>query len=141
MEQLVKNQPDWDDTFNKNFSKFGNSSFTDNVIYLNGAQKDTNGGQLWWVCRSLGETNLYHIEGYLQLPAVAAGQTIDVFNVPGITSTVRSAMIALKDGFVDNNVHLDTSSNPGTFCIKNFSSQDQKSWKAKYCVWAVCDNN
>ena len=139
MEQLVKNQPDWDETFNRNFSKFGNSNFTDNVIYLNGAQKDTNGGQIWWRCSNLGETKLYQIEGYVQLPTVAAGQTIDVFNIPGITSTVRSAMITLKDGSHEG-IYLDKSSNPGTFCISNYSVQTQNSWKAKYCIWAICDN-
>lgn len=140
MEQLVKNQPDWDETFNRNFGKFGNSYYTDNVIYLNGTQKDTNGGQIWWRCSTLGETKLYQIEGYVQLPTVAAGQTIDVFNIPGITSIVRSAIITLKDGFKADNVYLDKSSNPGTFCINNYSSQTQNSWKAKYCIWVICDN-
>lgn len=140
MEQLVKNQPDWDEPLNRNFEKFWNSQFTDNIIYLNGAQKDTSGGQLYWRCCALGETKLYHIEGYVQLPTVAAGQTIDVFNIPGITSTVRSTMITLKDGFRGDGIYLDKSSNPGTFCISNYSGQEQKSWKAKYCIWVICDN-
>ena len=140
MEQLVKNQPDWDETFNRNFSKFGNSDYTDNVIYLNGAQKDTSGGQIWWRCSNLGETKLYQIEGYVQLPTVAAGQTIDVFNIPGLTSTVRSAMIVLKDGFKAGSIYLDKSGNPGTFCISNYSGQTQNSCRAKYCIWVICDN-
>lgn len=139
MEQLVKNQPDWDEPLNRNFEKFWNSQYTDNIIYLNGAQKDDNGGQLYWRCCNLGEAKLYQIEGYLQLPTVAAGQSIDVFNVPGITNTVRSTMVALKDGFHEG-IYLDKSSNPGTFCISNYSGQEQKSWKAKYCIWVICDN-
>lgn len=140
MKQIDKHQQDWDEPINENFEKFGNSDYTDNVIYLNGAQKDTNGGQIWWRCSTLGETKLYQIEGYVQLPTVAAGQTIDVFNIPGMTSTVRSAMITLKDGFKGNGIYLDKSGNPGTFCISNYSGQTQNSWRAKYCIWVICDN-
>ena len=141
MDQIIKNQPDWDDTINKNFSKFSNEVFSDNVIYLNGAKKnDAPGTQLFWRCSNLGEIKLYQIQGYLQLPTIADGQTIDVFNIPGITGDVRAAMIMLKDGFLNDKIYLDYSSNPGTFHIINYSGQAQQSWLARYGIWVICDN-
>lgn len=141
MDQIIKNQPDWDDTINKNFSKFSNEGYSDNVIYLNGAQKaDDSGAQLWWRCSNLGEIKLYQIQGYVNLPTIADGQTIDVFNIPGITDTVRSMMLMLKDGFQDNKIYFDYSSTPGTFHIINYSGKAQQPWTARYCIWVICDN-
>lgn len=142
MDKIIKNQPDWDDTINKNFSKFSNDDFSDNVIYLNGTQKHDNPGgtQLYWRCSTLGEIKLYQIQGYVQFPTLAAGQTIDVFNIPGITGTVHSIMVMLKDGFQDNGIYIDYSSNPGTFHIINYSGKAQQSWTARYGIWVICDN-
>lgn len=139
MQTLIKNQPDWDDTINKNFSKFSNSDFSDNVIYLNGAIKD-KGLPLWYRCYHIGEVKLFTVEGFIDMPDIKPGQTIDVFNIPAITSKVHGLLYnnfeASKQAFLNFN---ETAY--GTFCIKNETTDVIKNWHPRYELLIVCDND
>ncbi|MCH9393178.1 hypothetical protein MM193_00500 [Limosilactobacillus reuteri] len=139
MEQIIKNQPDWDDVINKNFSKFSNSGFSNNVIYLNGAKKDDT-FPLWYRCYSLGECKIYAVQGYVDMPDLAPGQTVDVFNIPAITDTPRYVNVQTVASSADAVLTQSESAN-GTFAIKNTSSSAINNWHPRYSMLIICNND
>lgn len=140
MEQIIKNQPDWDDTINNNFSKFSHSEFSDNVIYLNGAKKDAN-LPLYYRYYNVGEFTIYTVQGYIGIPDLAAGQQIDVFNIPAITQKVRYLNVQTMDPS-DTKALLDREEAPnGTFFVLNRSSNPIKDWYPRYSMLIICDND
>lgn len=140
MKQIVKNQPDWDNPINENFSKFKNDDPSGNVIYLNGASKDDSNFPMWWGCYHVGDIKFYVIDGYIGLPDVANGQQIDVFNIPGINSKVLSAFAQTKDGSRGDSFYLTDGTTNGTFGVVNFSGETVRAHKARYTVLVICEN-
>lgn len=138
MEQIDKHQQDWDKTINDNFAKFEEGSFTDNVIYLNGANKSTKHGfPLNWKRFDLGVVALYEIEGYIDLPTIKAGQEIDIINIPG-AGALQFAIAQLADDFLSNNLYIHKSSKPGTLCIHNSSTSDVAAHTSMYQILMTC---
>ena len=141
MDQIIKNQPDWDDVINKNFAKFKQEGYTNNVIYLNGAAKDDNKSPLWYRCLHLGETNLLEAEGFIKTPSLTAGQSIDIVNFPGVTGHIKTVVSQNVYGWKDNVPVLSKSNNPGTLNLTNYSTSDVGAWEMGYSILAVYDND
>lgn len=140
MKQIIKNQPDWDDVFNENFKKFTNDSPSGNVIYLNGASKANGDFPIWWGCYHVGDVKFYVIDGYVDLPDIANGQQIDVFNIPGIDSKVLLASAQVKDGARGDSFYLKDGTTNGTFSIVNYSGETVKEHRARYTIFVMCEN-
>lgn len=137
MEQIVKHQEDWDDVINKNFGKFSDGQFSDNVIYLNGAKRNDS-NPIWHCGYSLGVVKLFVVQGMITLPDLAAGQTIDVFNIPAITSKVQSTQVYYLGP--DRGVKLNNDGSvPGTFSASNTTSDTNKSLVMNFKLLAICD--
>ncbi|MBD5806885.1 hypothetical protein [Limosilactobacillus walteri] len=137
MERIIKNQPDWDDAINKNFSKFGSTDWSDNVVYLNGTQKDAT-LPLQWSKKGLGDITMFVIQGYVKLPDISNGQSIDVFNIPGINTT-DFQIGSVEDGALEQ-TYLTPSTNGGTITFKNYSGQDQKAHNARISIIIISNN-
>lgn len=139
MKQINKYQQDWDEPINENFSKFANDDFSDNVIYLNGATKDS-GFPLWYRCCHVGEVKFFFVNGFIDMPDLQSGQRIDVFNIPAISSKVHHLIYnnaeASQPAFLDFNESAN-----GTFSIKNISTEVIKDWHPRYTMLIVCDND
>lgn len=141
MDKIIKNQPDWDDVINKNFAKFKQEGYTDDVIYLNGTAKDDKQSPLWYRCLHLGETNLVEAEGFIKTPNLAPGQTIDIVNLPGVTGHIKTVVSQNVYGGRDNVPILSKSNNPGTLNLTNYSTSDTGVWQMGYSILAVYDND
>ena len=139
MKQINKHQQDWDEPINENFAKFSNSEFFSNTIYLNGATRDS-AFPLWYRCYNLGEAKLYTIQGFIDMPDLAVGQSIDVFNVPGITGTIRFLSVQNVEAKKEDTILMNSSSANGTFTIVTRSSEPIKNWHPRYSILVICDN-
>ena len=137
MEKIIKNQPDWDEPINENFAKFSSTDWSDNVIYLNGTQKDT-GLPLQWSKKGLGDITMFIIHGYVKLPDISNGQSIDVFNIPGINIT-DFQIGSVEDGAIEQ-TYLTPSTNGGTITFNNYSGQEQKAHSVKISIIIISNN-
>ena len=137
MERIIKNQPDWDNTINENFQKFSNTDWSDNVIYLNGAQK-AMAFPLQWSRKGLGDITMFVIQGYVKLPDISNGQSIDVFNIPGINIT-DFQIESVEDGAIEQ-TYLTPSTNGGTITFKNYSGQNQKAHSVRVSIIIISNN-
>lgn len=142
MDQIIKNQPDWDKTINNNFAKFVKDKASSDVIYLNGASKSAkNGYPLWWRCNHLGIVDVYLIGGYIDLPTVPAGRKIDIFNIPG-AGQVEFVQAQLFDDFLADTLYLTKSDNKtGTIAIHNSAKTDASAHTSGYQIIMMCPNN
>lgn len=141
MDQIIKNQPDWDKTINDNFAKFVKDKTTSDLIYLNGASKSNkNSFPMWSQCYHLGVVDMYVIDGYIDLPTIKAGQQIDILNVPN-AGAVEFAECQLSDDFLVNTLYLIKSNKPGTIAIHNSSATDVSAHTSRYQIIMTCPNN
>ena len=137
MKQINKYQQDWDEPINENFAMFSNGQFSDNVIYLNGAKRKDS-SPIWHCGYSLGVVKLFVVQGTIILPDLAAGQTIDVFNIPAITSKIQSIQVYYSGP--DRGVKLNNDESvPGTFSASNTTSDTNKSLVMNFKLLAICD--
>lgn len=138
MERIIKNQPDWDDAINKNFSKFANEDFSDNVIYLNGVKRyDQN--PLWFRCSKVGEIQIWTIQGIVTLPDIASGQSIRAFNIPAITNKIHYMNADLLNTTALS-FNYDESA-AGMFSVANSTTNKFESQNVVFRALVICDNN